>query len=75
MPVSHLATMRGQLTSAGRATVWSPGHVYFDGTYWRVWVGPAPQDGFPEVGEGYDELPEPPAAIFGIPLSRLRRDV
>ena len=75
VPTSHLAALRGQLTAAGKAVVWSPGQVYYDGAYWRVWVGPAPEDGYPEVTEGYDELPEPPAAIFGIQLNRLRRDV
>jgi hypothetical protein len=75
VPTSHLASLRGQLTAAGKAVLWAPGCVFFDGTYWRVWVGAEPADGFPEVAAGYDELPEPPTAIFGFPLSRLRRDV
>ena len=74
VPTSHLAALRGQLAAAGRAALEAPGRVYFDGRYWRVWVGPAPEGGFPEVAEGYDELPEPPPAIFGIPLNRFRRD-
>ena len=36
--------------------------------------GPPPEDGFPQVEAGYDELSEPSPAIFGIPLSRLRND-
>jgi hypothetical protein len=75
VPTSHLAELRGQLAGIGKAVLWAPGCVYFDGTYWRVWVGPAPEVGFPEVAEGYDALPEPPPSIFGIPLTRLRREV
>jgi hypothetical protein len=74
VPASHLASLRGQLAAAGRAALVASGRVYFDGTYWRVWVGQPPAGGYPEVAEGYDELDEPPPSIFGIPLSRLRRD-
>ncbi len=75
VPTSHLAGIRGQLAAVGKAVLWAPGWVYSDGTYWRVWVGPAPEGDFPEVAAGYDELPEPPPTIFGIPLTRPRRDL
>lgn len=76
VPTSHLAGLRGQLTAAtsDKAPLTANGRVYFDGRYFRVWVGPPPAEGFPEVRAGYDELAEPPPAIFGIPLSRLRND-
>ena len=73
VPTSHLASMRGQLVAAGKAVLIAPGEVYFDGKFWRVWVGPPPEFGFPEVPHGYDELPVPPMTIFGVPLNRLRR--
>ena len=75
VPTSHLAELRGQLAAAGKAVLWAPGLVYHDGKYWRVWVGPTPEGGFPDVEAGYDQLPEPPPSIFGIPLTRLRRDL
>ena len=74
VPTSHLAGLRGQLAAIGRATLTATGCLYFDGTYWRVWVGPPPEDGFPAVEEGYDELGEPTPTIFGVPLTRWRRD-
>ncbi len=74
VPTSHLAALRGQLVSTGKAALAASGSVYFDGTYWRIWVGPRPQDGFPPVEAGYDELAEPAPTIFGVPISRLRRD-
>lgn len=74
VPVPHLATLRGQLAGVGKAVLTAPGRVYHDGRYFRIWVGPPPAGGFPEVEAGYDELPEPPASIFGIPLSRAPRD-
>lgn len=72
VPASHLAGLRGQMASAGRATLTGVGRVYHDGTYWRVWVGRPPADGFPAVEAGYDELAEPAPSIFGIPLNRPR---
>jgi len=74
VPVSHLADLRGQLLAAGKAPLRAPGMVYPDGKFRRVWVGAPPADGFPAVEAGYDELPEPTPAIFGIPINRLRRD-
>ena len=76
VPTSHLASVRGQLVgaAAGKSALTANGRVYFDGRYFRVWVGPPPEDGFPQVEAGYDELSEPSPAIFGIPLSRLRND-
>ncbi len=74
VPTSHLAVLRGQLAGAGKAPLTATGRVYFDGRYWRVWVGPEPDGGFPAVEAGYDELAEPAPSIFGIPLSRLRND-
>ena len=74
VPTSHLAALRGQLAAAAadKATLMALGRVYYDGTYFRVWVGPPPKDGFPAVEPGYDELAEPTLWIFGIPLNRLR---
>ncbi|HEY0117624.1 MAG TPA: hypothetical protein VGC04_02465 [Cellulomonas sp.] len=74
VPVPHLAALRGQLAGLGKGVLTAPGRIYHDGKYFRVWVGPLPEDGFPEVEAGYDELPEPPPSIFGIPLSRTPRD-
>ncbi len=74
VPTAHLAVLRGQLAGAGKTRVITPGVLYFDGKYFRIWVGPEPADGFPVVEAGYDELPEPPPSIFGIPLSRAPRD-
>ena len=70
VPTSHLATLRGQLAGAGRAKVVAPGQVYWDGAYWRVWVGPPPPAGFPAVEPGYDELTPPPSTIFGVRVDR-----
>ena len=74
VPTSHLAALRGQLAGAGRTPVITPGILYFDGRYFRIWVGPEPADGFPAIEAGYDELPEPPPSIFGIPISRAPHD-
>ncbi len=74
VPTSHLAALRGQLAGAGKTAVITPGVLYFDGRYLRIWVGPEPADGFPAIEAGYDELPEPPPSIFGIPIIRTPRD-
>jgi hypothetical protein len=74
VPTSHLASMRGQLVAAGKAVLTAPGEVYFDGKFYRVWVGVPPVDGYhPALPGGYDELPIPPLTIFGVPLTRLPR--
>lgn len=70
VPTSHRAQLRGQLAAAGKAPLVTTGTVYWDGAWWRVWVGPVRPDGPPPVEEGYDELKPPPPSIFGIPLSR-----
>jgi hypothetical protein len=77
VPISHRASLRGQLIAAGKAGLRAPGMVYRDGDLFRVWVGVLPPDSFPAIEPGYDELPAPQAAIFGIPLQsfgKLRRD-
>jgi len=73
VPSSHRADLRGQLASAGRAPLVAEGLVYWDGEWWRIWVGPVPDHGPPPVGPGYDELEPPPPTIFGVPLPRRDR--
>lgn len=74
VPATHLASMRGQVVAAGHAPLVAAGEVYWDGQWWRVWVGPAREaDDIPRVGPSYDELAPQPPSIFGFPLSRLQR--
>ncbi len=74
VPATHLALMRGQLVAAGSAPLVADGEVYWDGQWWRVWVGPQREaDDLPRVGISYDELAPQPPSIFGFPISRLQR--
>ncbi|GAB2465697.1 hypothetical protein [Xylanimonas ulmi] len=70
VPAAHRDALAAQIAAAGRATVRADGYVYPDGALWRVWVGPRPPAGFPEVAAGYDELPVPETTIFGFSLKR-----
>lgn len=68
VPPDHLPDLRRQLGAAGGARLVAPGVVYHDGTWLRVWVGPAPQGPLPRPPAGYDLLPAPPTTIFGFTL-------
>jgi len=76
VPQSHEDLLLAQVQAAGANGLTTQGQFYYDGTLWRVWVGPPP-DGMPEPEPGMDELPSPATTIFGfvVPATVLgRRD-
>ncbi len=70
VPESHLALLAAQVDAARPATLEADGVVHPSGDLWRLWVGPAPGDGFPPAPPDLDTLPAPRDTILGVPLRR-----
>ncbi|WP_309135396.1 hypothetical protein [Cellulomonas sp.] len=70
VPESHRALLAAQVDAARPAALTAEGVVHRSDHLWRLWVGPAPEDGFPPPEPGLDTLPAPENTILGIRLPR-----
>lgn len=72
VPASHAMALLEQRRAAGRAPLVADGNAFWDGTLWRIWVGP-PTSTPPPVDPWDDELQAPPLSIFGVRIDALDR--